>query len=553
MTTNGFILKWVFKNIRRSLPSLLFLSVCSIASAVAGVLFALGTRQVIDAAISHQKDAFIRACIIQAVIIFFVIFFHAMVKHLKDKNHAVMDRNWKQTLLHELLGSEYSAVSEYHSSELINRMNNDVRILSDGIVNLLPNLCSMITKLVAAFVALSAMAPLFALALVIAGAFVVLITGFIRKPLKALHKKVSAANGRVSSIMQETMEKLLAVQAMDVSAEVEKRAKVRLDERYELHRKRKNLSLISNTCITIMYYGAGFAALCFCATGLLTNSMSYGTMTAVTQLVSQLQNPIVNLSGVFPQFISATAAAERLYELDALTKAVQPCDTSAHEIYDSLECITADNLTFTYDRDVIFDKAEFSIPKGSFCAIKGTSGAGKSTLLKLLLGIYNPNAGGLFLQCSEQTIPIDGSTRKVFAYVPQGNLVFSGTIRENLLIVRPDATEDELNRAVYVSTMDAYLSQLPEGLDTVLGESGAGLSEGQVQRLAIARAVLCDAPILLLDECTSALDSNTEKLVLERLHTLSNKTCIAVTHRPISADICDMAINIEACKIHTHF
>lgn len=550
MTSNGFILKWVLNKVRRSIPSLLFLSVCSILSALLNVLFALGTRQVIDAAVSRQNDAFFRACLIQAVIIFLLLFFHAMVKHLKDMNRAAMDRNWKQYLLHRLLGSEYSSVSEYHSSELINRMNGDVNILCDGIVNLLPNLCSMLTKLIAAFIVLWNITPLFAFALVVGGAFVIVVTSFVRKPLKALHKKVSEADGRVSSIMQETMEKLLAVQAMNVSAEAEKRAKVRLDERYELNRKRKNISLISSTSISVLSYGASFATLCFCSAGLLSGTMTYGTMSAISQLVGQLQSPIVNISGVLPKFTALTAAAERLYELDVFPQNVAPCEESVDEIYDGLEYIAAVDLSFTYDRDIIFDKAEFQIPKGKFCIIKGTSGAGKSTLLKLLLGIYRLDGGEVFFQCGDKRLPIDNSTRKVFAYVPQGNLIFSGTIRENLLIVRPDATEDEINRAVYVSAMDAYLPQLPDGLDTLLGESGAGLSEGQVQRLAIARAVLCDAPILLLDECTSALDVTTEALVLERLRALNNKTCIAVTHRPVSDLVCDMTININSNKIH---
>lgn len=549
MNSNGFILKWVLKKIRRSIPSLLFLSACSIISAVSGVLFALGSKRVINAAVSQQKEAFIEACLIQAGIIVFSLFFSTLVRHLKDKNHAVMDRNWKKSILHALLESEYSAVSEYHSSELINRMNNDVRILCDGIVNILPNLCSMITKLIAAFAALSAMAPLFAGAIVIAGGLVIIVTAFIRRPLKSLHKKLSEANGRVSGIIQETLEKLLAVQAMDVSEEVEKRTKIRLDERFELFRKRKNLSLVSSTCISIMYYGAGFAALCFCSAGILMGSMSYGTMTAVTQLVGQLQHPIVNLSGVLPKVISATAAAERLYELDSLRKTAPPCEESSEDIYKTLETISAEKLCFTYDRDTIFDSADFNINKGMFCVIKGTSGAGKSTLLKILLGIYSPNSGELFFQCGERKIPIDNSTRRLFSYVPQGNLVFSGTIRDNLLIVRPNATEEEIQRAVYVSTMDAYLSQLPNGLETVLGESGAGLSEGQVQRLAIARAILGDAPILLLDECTSALDAETESLVLERLCALENKTCIAVTHRPVPNHLVNLTININACKI----
>ena len=174
---------------------------------------------------------------------------------------------------------------------------------------------------------------------------------------------------------------------------------------------------------------------------------------------------------------------------------------------------------------------------------------GKSTLLKLLLGIFRLEEGSLELACGEESIKLDRSTRGLFAYVPQGNLLLSGSIRDNLTIVNPRATEEELRRAVYVSAVEDFLPQLPQGLDTVLGESGAGLSEGQAQRLAIARAVLGGAPILLLDECTSALDAQTEEKVLKRLRALEGRTCIAVTHRPAAMQLCDWRLAVQDGKI----
>jgi ATP-binding cassette subfamily B protein len=272
-------------------------------------------------------------------------------------------------------------------------------------------------------------------------------------------------------------------------------------------------------------------------------------MTAVTQLVNQLQNPIVGLSGLLPQYISMSAAAERLQEIDQLPSTVECLQENPLEIYSRMNGISGEDLCFTYDRDSILDCTDFSIEKGHFYAITGPSGTGKSTLLKLMLGVYAPTNGHIFVDFGDEKLPIDRSTRRLFAYVPQGNILFSGTIRENLLVIKPDATEDEIRQAVYVSAMDLYLQQLPDGLDTRLGEAGAGLSEGQAQRLAIARAILGGAPILLLDECTSALDVETETLVLQRLRDLKNKTCIAVTHRPAAEHICDGRIQMDSGKI----
>ena len=549
MTHGADTLRWVIKKIRRRVPAVLLLTLVSIFSAVFSVMFALGTKGVIDAAILGDKSNFLRACIVQAAVIAGILLCSTLNRHLRERIHAKLDKDWKIELLSVILHSDYSAASVYHSGELINRLNNDVRILDDGIVNLLPNLCSMITKLVAAFAVLSSLTPTFAFLLLSGGLIVVIITAILRRKLKTLHKKVSEADGQVSSILQETLEKLLIVQAMDISHEMERRVGQRLDRRFDLYRKRKNVSLLANSCITIMFYVAGFVALVWCAAGILAGTITYGTMTAVTQLVNQLQNPIVGLSGLLPQYIAMSAAAERLQELDQLPKTASCRQDDPQKLYLQMDNIVAEKICFTYDRDSILDNASFSLEKGNFYAITGPSGTGKSTLLKLMLGIYTPNHGRFYINSGTEQVLLDRSTRRLFAYVPQGNLLFSGTIRDNLLVIKPEATEEQINEAVYVSAMDQFLPQLPNGLNTVLGEAGAGLSEGQAQRLSIARAVLGGAPILLLDECTSALDVQTEELVLNRIRDLKNKTCIAVTHRPAAENICDGQILMDSGKI----
>ena len=298
-----------------------------------------------------------------------------------------------------------------------------------------------------------------------------------------------------------------------------------------------------------MSYGAGFLALVWCSYLLLQGQMTFGSLTAVIQLVNQIQSPFVNLSGVLPKYVAMTASAERLMELEEIQGEAPPIQEKPKSLYRRMDAIRAEHLSFSYDRDQILQDAGFSLPKGAFAVITGPSGIGKSTLLKLLLGIFRSSGSSLYMDCQGQKVPLDRSTRRLFAYVPQGNLLLSGSLRENLTIVNPNATEQQLQQAIYVSTMDEFLPQLPEGLDTVLGESGAGLSEGQAQRLAIARAVLGGAPILLLDECTSALDEATEEKVLQRLKSLPGRTCIAVTHRPAARNLCDWQLEVSGGKI----
>ena len=534
---------WIWRRMRKRKGTLLVMTGTHILSAFLGVLFALGTRWIIDSAQAGNGQQFTYACIAQGALILGLLGSHTLDRHLQEKLTAQIDRDLKAHFLHRLLNGDYRTVSAYHTGELLNRLNNDVRIVTGNVVSLLPGLAGMGTKLIGAIAFLAVLEPMLTLWVVLAGILVVIGTGFLRRKLKGLYKEVAIAEGKSSGFMQETLEKLLFVQAMDISEEVEHRADDLLENRYTLQRKRKNISVMTSTCMNILSYGAAFGSLIWCANGLLAGTMTFGTLTAVSQLVGQLRTPFVNISAIMPQYVALCAAAERLMELESVGKRPK-ARTDGEVVYEKMEGIQAKDLSFGYDRDRIFENATFFLPKNTFGVVAGQSGIGKSTLLKLLLGVLRPESGDLVFRNGGAETPVDATTRSLFAYVPQGNLLLSGTIRENLCITRPDATEEEINQAVFVSGMDAFLPTLPLGLDTVLGESGAGLSEGQAQRLSIARAVLSQAPILLLDEATSALDAETEKLVLQRLKNLPNKTCIAVTHKPAPMEQCDWILEV---------
>ena len=540
---------WLLKRNAKRIPAIAVMVLGRVGHALGLVLFALGSQGVIDSAVAGDTDAFIRAALVQCSIIGGIVLCLTIVRHLQARLTADLEWDWKKRLLHGLLHGDYAAVSKFHSAELLNRLNKDVEHVNDGLLNILPSLASMVTRLVAALLVLGILDTKFTLLIAGAGLVVIGGTAVMRKWLKELNKQVSAHDGRVSGFLQEIMEKLLMVQAMDVSTEVERRGDLLLGQRYEMQRKRKNVSLVTNTGISIMFYAAGFVALTWCSYRLLQGEMTFGTLTAVIHLVNQLQSPFVDISGVLPKYVAMVASAERLMELEAIQGEPASALDDPNGVYNEMDAICGENLSFAYDRDPVFHNASFRLPKGAFAVITGPSGIGKSTLLKLLLGIFKPTDGGLYADRKGELLPIDRSTRGLFAYVPQGNLLLSGTLRENLTLVKPHATQAEIDRAIYVSAMDEFLPQLPMGLDTVLGESAAGLSEGQAQRLAIARAVLGGAPILLLDECTSALDSDTEQKVLYRLRGLPNRTCIAVTHRPAAIALCDWRLEVNDGKI----
>ena len=533
---------------RRYIPGLILLTLLEVARAYLGVEFAMVTRQVIDCAQGGSAEKLTRAALLLAAVVAGIMVLYASAQYLRGWLRATLDREWKTRLSHKLLHGDYATVSAYHSGELVNRLTSDVEAVNGGVIALIPNVAALLTRLVSAVWMMATMEPTFTLLAVACGLVVIGATGFFRQRLKTLHKQMQEANGKANGFVQEIMEKLLAVQAMSVEAETEAREKKILDSRWKLQMRQQRFSIMGTTGMYLACYLLEGAALVWCALRLMQGEISFGTLTAVVQLTGQLEGPILNFSGYIPQYVAMLASAERLMELEEISDvSVQKRDVQT--LFGADTCIEAEGLCFAYDETTVFDSACFRLPLQGSAAITGNSGIGKSTLLKLLLGIYKPTSGRLLLRAGAEEIPLNAETRGLFAYVPQGNLLFSGTLRENLLLTAPDATEQDMETAAFVSCMDEYLPQLEHGFDTVLGESGAGLSEGQAQRVSIARAVLSGAPVLLLDEATSALDAVTEQRVLERLNALPGRVCIAITHRPAALALSDRQMVIADGKI----
>ena len=292
-----------------------------------------------------------------------------------------------------------------------------------------------------------------------------------------------------------------------------------------------------NTLFFLGITAAYYCALAYCAYQVALGVMTFGTLTAIVQLVGQVQLPFKELASAIPQYFSTLASAERIMEIAELKT-----HDSTSNIKEKKSDLLAEfkDVTFSYDKDTILENADFEMQSGEFIAISGLSGIGKSTFLKLILGILKPKSG-------EVNLYSDSKDKLLMAYVPQGNMILSGTIKENIAFYLP-IDEEKIEEAAKISDIYSFIDTLPQRFDTVLGEKGLGLSEGQIQRLAIARAVYSDAPLLILDECTSALDEETEKNVLNNLKAQKDKSCIIVSHKKAALDICDKILKIENKK-----
>ena len=311
---------------------------------------------------------------------------------------------------------------------------------------------------------------------------------------------------------------------------------------YKLKLKRVKISIFANVCMFIFFNAGYYLALGYGAYRLSQGLITFGTLTAMLQLVGKIQSPFKDISSMIPQIFSVSASVERIIELEEMPEEVSL--TQGGCTYDELEKIVFDNVTFGYEADKpVMKNASFEINKGEFVVIGGESGIGKSTAIKLMLGIMSPNSGEIFVKTDKGNFQLGTATRELFAYVPQGNLILSGTIRENVAFGKKNASDEDIIKALELAQIWDYISTLENGLDTVLGEKGLGLSEGQIQRISIARALLYDAPVLLLDESTSALDERTEVELLTTLKNMTDKTCIIISHKKAAFDFCDKVID----------
>lgn len=554
---NKTALRWIIKKSKPQLLSILFLVVLYVALALVGVYSAICSKYVVNAATGHdpqyvnnRMDGVLFYGIIFASIIVIEIIVSVLQRIFVFRISAKLEISYKTDLFQQIIQKEFADVTQFHSGELLNRLTSDISTITNAIVSIIPSLTFMIVKLVGVFVVLIQISVPFTMVFVVGGALALFVASLYRTKMKSFHKKSLETDGKVRSFLQEIMASLLVVKSFDAEDKVVENAKDLQYDNYFIKRKRNNLSVISSSAFSFVFMLGYTFGLIWGAYNIVEGNITYGVLTEIISLITQIQGPISGLTGLFPTYFAAIASAERIMEIENMPDEKKINDEiNVQEVYNNLDSIEFDNISFSYNRDTILCDTSLSIRKGDFVAITGITGIGKSTLMKLLMSVFRLDSGEIYLSLKEnKKIYVDKNIRKIFAYVPQGNFLLSGTIRENLQFVAPNATDEEIYNSLYIACAD-FMGSLPEGLDTKLGERGVGLSEGQIQRLAIARAILTGAPILLLDECTSALDEATEKRLLKNLKELKNKTCLIITHKNAALSICNKEVRIHNKKI----
>ncbi len=540
-------LSWLWRVSGGDKGKIAVMTLVQMASAGLSILSAWLLRGIIDCAVAKdvqgffgQAAAFIGLTVGQQAL-------HAVYRYLAESCNSSLENNLKSRLFRVLLEADYGSTSAVHSGEWMSRLTSDTSVIASGMTEIMPQVCGMLVKLLGALGMLLVLLPGAGLLILPGGLALILITWVFRKRLKLLHKSVQEADASLRAFLTERLGAMLVLRAFGKQSVANREAQGKMAEHRRARMRKNAFSNVCNIGFGLVINGAYVLGAVVCGYGILTGTMSYGTFTAVLQLITQVQSPFANLSGFVPRYYAMIASAERLMEAETFALDTPEGGMTTQEawrLYDRLEKMEFRDVSFTYpgDGEATLEQLDLTIRKGEYVAFTGHSGCGKSTALKLLMTVYPIYSGEKLLCTHDGEMAMTSRHRALFSYVPQGNVLMSGTIRQVVTFGDETVTEEAIWRSLEIACAADFVRQLERGLDTKLAERGTGLSEGQMQRLAIARAVLSDRPVMLLDEATSALDEATEAMVLKNLRTMTDRTVVIVTHRPAALEICDKEV-----------
>ncbi len=450
---------------------------------------------------------------------------------------GIRSQNWmQQRMLDRILRAEWRGRNSMHSGDLINRLEGDVNNVIIFLTETIPTTLSVFALFLGAFFYLFSMDKMLACLLIVVIPLFMLVSRFYVGKMRYFTRKVRDADSKVQSALQEAVQRRVVIKALEAREVVEGHLERTQNVLRRNVVRRTRFSILSGLAINMGFAVGYFVAFLWAAVRMMGHTLTFGGMTAFLQLVNKVQSPARSLTKLVPAFVNVLTAAERLMEIEGV-----PLEVQGKSVRLSAPCgVRLDGVTFRYDdgEDDVLSEVTFDFRPGSCTAVLGETGVGKTTLVRLLLALVSPTEGAIKMYDASGEHSLTPLLRCNFAFVSQGNTLMSGTIRSNLLLGNPAASDDDMRKALQQSCAD-FVFDLPDGLDTRCGEHGGGLSEGQSQRISIARALLRNRPVMLFDEATSALDSATERQLLQNILKDNAHTVIFITHRLAVLDYCD--------------
>lgn len=545
--------RWIFGYSRRYKLAILFYTLLGVFSTSFGILSSVAGKYVIDIITGYETSKLGLMIALMLGGAFFSLAFSSLISRISARLSIDISNDIQADIFDQIMDVDWKALGAYSSGDLLNRFNSDVNTVSKNAISWLPSIIVAVYNFIATFAVIWHYNKVMSLIAFASAPVMLLLSKALLTRQRDYSRKVKETGSGMMGFEVETFYHFDTIKSFGVTELYGRKLRQWQQKLRSISLDYNLFTIKTNILLSLLGMAVQYAAFGYSLFLLWGRQISYGTMTLFLQQRSRLSSAFNNLIGIIPSFLSSSVSAHRIRELVELPREQHsPASRDLLSLAEHGLEVRMDGVDFSYeDEERVITSSFFRAAPGEIVALVGPSGEGKTTMIRLILGLIHPDKGTAFLRSSDGSeVEMNADSRLLFSYVPQGNTVFSGTVAENLRLVREDASDAQLIEALKTACAWDFVSKMPEGLNSSVGERGRGLSEGQAQRLAIARAVLRDAPILLLDEATSALDVATERQVLRNIiRQHPNKTCIVTTHRPTVLNMCQRVYRVVDTRV----
>lgn len=545
--------KWILAYSKKYKWAVIYYTILGLLSSSLGIVSAVASKYLIDIITGYKTDQFFTLLLIMLGSSVFSLLLNSVLSRISLKISLFITNDIQADIFHKIMDADWLSISQYSNGDILNRFNNDITTVANNAITWIPSVILNLYNFLITFLLIMYYDPIMAIITFSSTPFMLIVGKLRLKKMRKHSQTVRENSSHLMAFEVESFYNLDTIKSFGITKHYSKGLK-KCQEQYKNASLEYNFFNITTGAATSIL-GLFFSTLsfCYCLFLLWSHKIEYGTMTLFINQSSKLSNTFKNIISIIPSFLNSSVSAHRIRELVELPKEVHIPESCEMEqwIEDGFE-VKMEHVSFSYAENTqVITDSDFIAKPGEIVALVGPSGEGKTTMIRLILGLIRPQSGSVQLCASTgKKVTINADTRHLFAYVPQGNTILSGTIAENMRMVKEDATEDEIIEALKISCAWDFIKDLPDTLHTKIRERGHGFSEGQAQRIAIARAVLRDCPILLLDEATSALDVTTERKVLRNIiQQRPNKTCIVTTHRPSVLNMCQRVYRVMETQV----